>query len=325
MKLDTNRALILMTFVISARASSFMFSKLCLVSMTSYSLLALRFSTASVLLLLLFHRRLIPAMNWQNIRSGIVIGTVFYFVLASELAGLKTSTASTSAFIENLAIVIVPFFECILMRRYPEKKSILSAILAVCGVGALTMVGNRIGFSVGECFLFAAAFLYAVGIIVTDRLAKSGDSFAIGFVQVTTTGVLAWVNTGITDSFTMPASASQWVMILVLAVVCTGFGFTLQPVAQAHMSAETASSFCALAPLIASLLSCIFLKDPVTVYSLIGAVLILLSLAIQTNLVKLPANLSGKFSGTILANLSLKAPWNMHADGIQDVQHKSVS
>ena len=288
MKLDSNKAIILMAFVISARASSFMFSKLCLVSMTSYSLLALRFSTAAILLLLLFHRRLIPAMNWQNIRSGIIIGTVFYFVMVAELAGLRTSTASMSAFIENLAIVIVPFFECILMRKYPEKKSILSACLAVCGVGALTMLGNQLGFSVGECFLLAAAFLYAVAIIVTDRLAKSGDSFAIGFVQVATIGILGWMNVIFTGNFTMPTSSSQWLMILVLAVVCTGFGFTLQPVAQAHMSAETASSFCSLAPLIAALLSCIFLKDPVTVHSLIGAFLILLSLAIQTNLVKLP-------------------------------------
>ncbi len=227
-------------------------------------------------------------MNWKNIRSGIVIGTVFYLVLTAELTGLKTTASSTSAFIENLAIVIVPFLECVLMKKYPEKKSVFSAIIAICGVGALTMVGNKIAFSIGECYLLAAAFLYAIGIIVTDRLAKAGDSFAIGFVQVATTGILGWVNVIFSGNYTGPTSSSQWMMILVLAVVCTGFGFTLQPVAQSKISAETAGSFCALAPLIAAALSCVFLREPVTVYSLIGAVLILLSLTIQTDLVKLP-------------------------------------
>ena len=32
----------------------------------------------------------------------------------------------------------------------------------------------------------------------------------------------------------IPGSGRDWAIILALAVVCTGFGFTLQPVAQRH-------------------------------------------------------------------------------------------
>lgn len=285
MKLSTRHATILLAFVISARATSFLFSKLCLASMNPYSLIALRFTAASVLLFLLFHRKIIREINKHNIRSGVIIGAIYFFVLTCEHTGLKTTNASTGAFIENLAIIIVPFLECLILRSLPAKKTLFSAFLAFAGVGALTMVGNTIGFTSGECFLLGAAFFYACAIIVTARLTKSGDSFVIGFFQVTTTGLLSWINVAIEGEFTLPETHAQYLMILMLAVVCTCFGFTLQPVAQSKLSADTVSSFCALGPLVAAVLSCIFLKEPFTPASLTGAVLILLSLAIQSNLI----------------------------------------
>ena len=283
MKLSTKQAAILLAAVISARATSFMFSKLCLTTMNTFSLLALRFSLASVILFALFHRRIIHSLSRHNIVSGMVIGTIFFLVLASEHTGLKTTNASAAAFIENLAIIIVPFIECILTKKLPSKKTMTGALLAVAGVGLLTMNGNKIGFTRGEAFLLCAALFYAIAIIVTSKLSRGGDAFVIGFFQVTTTGVLAWSSTVISGGFTSPQSPGQYVMIFLLAVVCTSFGFTLQPVAQSHLSAETAGSFCALGPLVASVLSCVFLRESVTLLSFCGAVLILLSLAVESN------------------------------------------
>lgn len=286
MRLSTRQATILLAFVISARATSFMFSKICLKSMNVFSLIALRFTTASIILFLLFGKKILQSLKKENICNGVLIGAVFYLVLVCEHTGLKTTPASSAAFIENLAIIIVPFLECMLKKRLPGIKTLFVALLAVVGVGILTMGGVDIGFSTGAIFLFAAAFLYAVGIILTARLVKKGDSFVIGFFQVTTTGVLAWIHVLLHGSFSIPQSGLQYIMILVLAVVCTCFGFTLQPVAQSRLSAETAGSFCALAPLVASLCSCVFLKERFTVYSFVGAILILLALATQSGLMQ---------------------------------------
>ncbi len=278
MKLSTKQATILLASIISARATSFMFSKLCLTTMNSFSLIALRFSIASSILFLIFPKKIISSSNRHNILSGIVIGTIFFLVLSSEHTGLKTINASTAAFIENLAIIVVPFLECLISRTLPNKKNLLSAFLALTGVGMLTISKGAFYFSSGELFLLMAAFLYALAIIITSRLVKNGDAFVIGFFQVTTTGVLSWLTLACEGSFTAPTTADQYVMIIMLAVVCTSFGFTLQPVAQSRLSSETASSFCALGPLVAALLSCIFLGERPTLYSLSGAALILASL-----------------------------------------------
>lgn len=278
MILTAKRASVLLALVISARATSFLFSKICLDTMNTFSLLALRFSVASIILFSLFHKRIFKSANKYNIISGIIIGSVFYFVLVTEHVGLKTTPASTAAFIENLAIVIAPLLECILIKKLPVKKNVISAFLAVSGVGMLTMNGNSFSFTSGELYLFSAALLYAIAIIVTARLTKQGDSFNIGFFQVITTGVLSWINVFLSGEFTMPQLPSQYGMILVLAIVCTCFGFTLQPVAQSKLSAETASSFCALSPLVASILSVIILRECLTLLKVAGGLLILLSL-----------------------------------------------
>ncbi|MDO4478300.1 MAG: DMT family transporter [Lachnospiraceae bacterium] len=288
MTLSPKRATLLLALVISARATSFMFSKLCLLSMNTVSLLALRFTTAAVILFLIFNRKLLRSVSKHSVISGIIIGTIYYLVLTAEHTGLKTTNASTAAFIENLAIIIVPFIECVIARMLPSKKNLISAALAVIGVGTLTMVGNRFGFTTGEGFLLMAASLYATAICTTSRLVKGGDAFVIGFFQVTTTGVLSWINVAIEGHLTLPQQPSQYLMILMLAVVCTCFGFTLQPVAQSKLSPETAGSFCALGPLVASTLSCLVLKEQVTMYALLGAILILTSLAIQSNLLRIP-------------------------------------
>ncbi len=65
------------------------------------------------------------------------------------------------------------------------------------------------------------------------------------------------------------------VFFAVLAVVCTVFGFTLQPVAQSGTTAERAAMFCALSPLSASALGVIFLDEQLGLAGVCGAALIL--------------------------------------------------
>lgn len=281
-KLSPKKATILLALVISARATSFMFSKLCLATMNQFSLIAIRFTLATLLLFLIFHRTIIRHFSLHSLFSGMIIGSLFFLVLFLEHSGLKTTNASTASFIENMAIVIVPLLECLIGRKLPRAKVVLCALLAMLGVGILKLSGNGFSFTRGELHLFGAACTYAVAIIVTSRLSQKGDAFVTGFFQVTTTGLCAWFGVLFSDGITLPVSPSQWGMIVALAIVCTGFGFTLQPVAQRNISSETAGAFCALGPLVASLMSILFLHDPVSWNFLLGGALILLSIAVDS-------------------------------------------
>ncbi len=155
---------------------------------------------------------------------------------------------------------------------------ILSALLCFAGVGVLTL-GAGLGFGSGERWCLLAALLYACTILVTDSLSHSGiDTLAAGVIQVGTIGALSLASSFLTEVPRLPAGTTEWFGILMLAVVCTGFGFTLQPVAQSGTSAERAGMFCALNPMVAAGLGVVFLQEPFTGKTLIGGILILLGI-----------------------------------------------
>ncbi len=64
-------------------------------------------------------------------------------------------------------------------------------------------------------------------------------------------------------------------MILLLAVVCSVFGFTLQPVAQRNLDADRAGMFSALNPLAAIFWGFLILGERLTPVKIIGSILIL--------------------------------------------------
>ena len=278
--LSRRGAELLLAGVIIARATSYLFSKLILEGMGLFNLLGVRFMLAFALLAVLLFPRL-KSPDWKTVAAGAVMGGMFFLVMTAELSGLKRTSSGNTAFLENTAIVLVPLLQAVLGRRLPKGKVILSALLCLTGVGVLTL-GGGVGFGAGECWCLLAAFLYACTILVTDRLSHSGiDTLAAGIVQVGVIGALSLAASFLTETPRLPSGTTEWLGIVMLAVVCTGFGFTLQPVAQSGTTAERAGMFCALNPMVAAALGVIFLNEPFTAKTVIGGVLILLGILLS--------------------------------------------
>ena len=91
-------------------------------------------------------------------------------------------------------------------------------------------------------------------------------------------GLLALIAACCFETPRLPRTGMEWGMVLALAIVCTGFGFTLQPVAQSHTSAERAGLFCALSPACATLFGAVLLHEKITLLGAAGILLILSSL-----------------------------------------------
>lgn len=269
------RAELLLAAVISARATSFVFNKLVLGQMDTFNLLACRFLLAFAVLAALFWKRLRTA-DGKTLLHGAVLGLLFFLTLTAELTALKTTDSSTVSLLENTAIILVPLLEAVLLRRLPSAVSLASAGTAVLGVALLTVQTG--GFTGGVGFGLLSALLYAVAIIATDRFAHHDDPLTVGIVQVGVLGVLALAASYCFETPHLPQTGMAWGMVLALAVICTGFGFTLQPVAQSHTSAERAGLFCALSPACATLFGAVLLHERITLLGAAGIALILSSL-----------------------------------------------
>lgn len=69
--------------------------------------------------------------------------------------------------------------------------------------------------------------------------------------------------------------AGEWCIIAALAVVCTGFGYTLQPIARSHIGADRASLFCTLSPVFTMILGAIVLRERAAPLDYVAMLLIL--------------------------------------------------
>ncbi len=267
---------LLLISVIAARATSFIFSKMILEHLAPFNLLAVRFTIAFALLALLFNKAL-RSLTRRDLLSGIVIGAAFFITMACEMQALTQAASSLVSLLENCAIIFVPLLELILFKKLPGKLTIISTAAAMLGVVLLALSQGSLtgGFTMG----LLAGLCYAAAIIITERLSRSaGSTLGIGVVQIGTMGVLASATTLLFETPQLPAGTNEWAMLAVLIVVCTGFGFTLQPLAQSHVTAARAGLFCAVSPAIATLLGVTVLGEPFAALDALGLLLILASI-----------------------------------------------
>lgn len=281
--LTPKNAEILLASVIIARSTSFLFSKMLLQSMGPLTILAIRFLTAFLFLVLLFHKKL-TGLRIHTILSGMLLGGAFLSVMVLELFALQTTPSSTVCLLENTAIVFVPLLEGLIHRKFPGIPLLLRIAIVMLGIGFLTAHGSSLSLSMagGERLALLSALLYATAIILTDRFSHKEDAFLLGIVQVGCMGCFALLLSFLLETPRLPVGLGEWGPILVLALVCSGFGFTLQPVAQSHTSAERAGMFCALSPVSAAILGRVFLGEKLGVTGIIGAALVLFSILISS-------------------------------------------
>lgn len=278
--LNRRESELLLAVVIIARSTGYLFSKLLLEQMGQFSLLGVRSLTAFLFLCLVFRKKLCTVSRTQVI-GGFFLGLSFFVVMACELTALRFTTSTAVSFEENTAVVIVPLIMMILTRTLPEKNTVIRVMLALTGVAFLCLKPEGFSFNIGDVFGMLSALSYAAAIILTSKVSQKADPLMTGVFQVGFMGVLSMAAAFIVETPSLPQGAVAWSYMLYLAIVCSGFGFTLQPVAQRGTTAERASSFCALNPVAAAILGAVFLDEKITFNSVVGGILIIASILIQ--------------------------------------------
>ncbi|MBO7048781.1 MAG: DMT family transporter [Spirochaetia bacterium] len=270
----------LLTAVFIARGSSFLFSKSLMGSMPPMSILAVRFILAFLILALVFHKNL-RNLDGATLRGGLILGLLYTICMIFEMYGLRLVDSGVSALIENMAILFVPLYVAAWTRTMPKRKTIFCAVVAIAGVGLLSL--SQMSFDNGLLGIFliiCAALTYGFCIIATDKVSKEGEPVAIGIIQMGVMGFLSLIVALFTEGLALPSGQNQWIMLLFLVLICSCFGFTFQPMGQKYVSAEVAAVFTVINPLTASIMGVVIAHEGLTLAKGAGYVLILLALLI---------------------------------------------
>ncbi len=271
----------LVGLALALRGTSLLFSKIAMQSMGPFLLLGTRFLIAFIVIGAIFHKKLTKVTR-SELWHCFLIGFFFFLSMSFELSGLKTTPSSVTAFLEGSIVITVPFLTCLLERKLPDRITVITCIIALVGVGFLTLKGERIGFSVGELLVLAGTVWYSVTVIITDRAAKKDDPMTVAIYQLLFISIFAFIGAAFFEEVRLPASSSEWGAILALALICSGVGFTLQPLGQKYITPERAGLLAVFNPVSASILGILFLDESLTPSIVIGMVLILISTVAPT-------------------------------------------
>lgn len=246
--------------------------------MSPMNILAVRFILAFLVLAVIFHKKLF-ACSKNSLKGGLILGVLYTVCMIFEMYGLRLIDSGVSSLIENMAIVMVPIYAAILTRTLPKKKTMLCALLAVIGVGCLSLTQSSCsGGGLGIVLMILAALTYAACIMATEKVTQNADPVTVGMLQLGVMGLLSLIVALASGDFSLPQGSQQLGMLLLLVLLCSCFGFTFQPVGQKYLPAETAAVFTVVNPLTASVMGIAVGGEGMSFLKLVGYVLILLAL-----------------------------------------------
>lgn len=263
------------------RATSLLFGKIAMKTMGPFLLMGFRFLIAFVVIGFLFRKTIAKATKQELLHSAI-IGLLTVLSIVFELRGLQTTDTSVTAFLEGTVVIMVPIITCIISRKLPDKLTVWTTLIALVGVALLTLKDGHLGFTSGEITIVFGTLWYSFYIILTDNFVKTDDAGVLAIMQMLFIAIFSFIGAFAFEDIRLPQGGNEWMSVLALAIICSGVGFTLQPLGQKYTSPERVSILSLLNPVTAAVLGVVFLSESMSLTMVAGAVLILISILAPT-------------------------------------------
>ncbi len=252
---------------------SYVFMKLTVGSIPSLTIVALRFGIAFIVMMLIFRKKVF-SVNVQTLKYSAIVGALLWGVFITLMYGIQHTTASSAGFLVSTTVIIVPILQTFITKTWPTKEVTIGVILVSFGLALLT-IGKDFTLAFGSLYCLAAALLYAIHIIVTNHFARRVDALKLGIFQLGFASVFAAVGTFSLETPALPVTLIHWVAILGLALICSAYGFVMQPIVQKYTTPESTGFLFSLEPIFAALFAFIFLKENMGTQGYLGAVILL--------------------------------------------------
>ncbi|WP_236333087.1 DMT family transporter [Paenibacillus auburnensis] len=270
------KAELLLLIVTMFWGSSYIFMKMGLGTLGEFNLIALRFVLAFILAAILFHKRL-RSINIRTLRYGALLGFLLLGVFTCITFGLQTTTTSNAGFLVALTVIFVPMLDVLVFRKKVAAAQVFGAILAIAGIGLLTL-NSALHIQPGDFLCILSALFYAVQILVTSKAVKSCDSLNIGILQLGFVSGYALVLSAIFETPHLPSTMPGWIAILALGILCSACGFILQPVAQKFTTPTRTGLIFSLEPVFAAFFGYWFAGEQLSMQGYAGAALVMLGI-----------------------------------------------
>ena len=255
--------------------TTFVLVKNALADVSTVLFLAIRFSLAAAVLAVVFRARGDWLQRGRDVRGGIVAGVFLSAGYVLQTLGLELTTASKSAFITGLSIVLVPLFGALVYQRAPRITEALGVAVATVGMALLSLENTGFRIGRGDLLTLGCAVAFAFHILVLARYSRPGNHQIIGLLQIATAALILLGTFWWVEPIRLKWSPAVVWALLITSVFATALAFTVQTWAQQHTTPTRTVLIFTLEPVFAWLTSFVVLGEVLTGRTLAGALLIL--------------------------------------------------
>ncbi|MEY8431811.1 DMT family transporter [Lachnospiraceae bacterium 48-42] len=257
----------------------FVASDMALESLRPFQIMTIRFLLASFLMGTASIRKL-KGMKSGEIRAGILMGAALFMGFAFQIVGLQYTTPSKNAFLTALNVVMVPFIAFVILKKKVGARSIAGAVMAIVGVGLLSLEKN-LTLGIGDALTLVCAAGFAFQIFFTSEFVKKYRAVALNFVQMLTAVLLSFVSLFLFQETEFHVTAKGWLSVLYLGVISTALCYLLQTASQKYVDETKAAIILSMESVFGTLFSILILHEQVTLRMVCGCVIILAAVIVS--------------------------------------------
>lgn len=243
--------------------------KVSLSYMSPILFLAYRFGIASLLMLLIFRRRVLKK---EAFLEGALLGITLFFGHGFQIVGLKYTSASNSAFITSLYVVFTPFIAYFILGDRLRRKDFLSLGIAIMGLYLIS--GASLNFNYGDLLTALCALSFAFQIVLVQKFGEK-DYVSLAFWQILWNFIFSSIYALSVEGFNFPVNPYPWMGILYTGILATVVAFTLQVKYQKETKAHKAALIYSAEPIFGHISAFVTIGEVLSGRGYLGALLIL--------------------------------------------------
>ncbi len=215
----------------------------------------------------------------RALKSGLLLGVLLASASVMQQLGVGISGAGKGGFITSVYMIFVPII-AIFFGQFPSRKVWLCAAVALAGM-YLLCISEGFSISSGDIYLIICALLFALHIIVIDKVSGYTDGVLLSAIQFLSGGILCLMMMAVFEEPSIDSILSVWWPILYAGAFSCGIAYTLQIIGQRYMKPENAVLILSLESVWAAIGGAIFLGETMTGREMIGSLLVFGSVVIS--------------------------------------------
>ena len=233
-----------------------------------FSFAALRFGLATLITLLIVNKNIITITK-NEIIGGILCGFLLFLGYAFQNFGLMNTTATKSAFITSVSVLIVPFILVAMDIQKVKLRIWLAVVLATFGLYLLILPGG--GINIGDVITFGCAVSFALHIIAQDNyLKKEIRLLPFICIQLAFVTLISFIHAQVFEPEAIIWSTRLTYAIIITGIFATLIAFLIMVWAQKILNPSETALIFAMEPVAAALFAMVFAGEILGLLGWIG-------------------------------------------------------